>query len=201
METKEFENERFDEKDSLRIIREMIEVSRKKLRNDGILIIIWGWCLFYSYMHRYLISKILFSNMQVRAFKSVGWIISLFAVGATIYYLWQQRQKVQTYIGLSIRYVWISAIGCMVLINLILNNIMHKIDFTLQHPIFMVIIAFAVVFTGILLRYKVMIGGGILFGLFAYAASFLGLHDQFLMEAIAWFIAFIIPGHILFAKR
>ena len=139
--------------------------------------------------------------MQMKIFKFVGYAFTLFVLGATIFYLWQQRKKAQTYIGISLRYIWFSSFVCMVLINQVLNNIMHTINFELQHPIFMVITAFAVVVSGAILRYKWMIAGGILFGLLAYAASFLELNDQLLLEAIAWFLAFIIPGHILFAKR
>jgi hypothetical protein len=89
----------------------------------------------------------------------------------------------------------------MVLINLIQGNVLHKIVFELQHPIFMVLIAIAIVVTGGILRYKMIIAGGIIFGLLAFASSYLPLTQQMLLEAIAWVIAFIIPGHILYAKR
>jgi len=46
-----------------------------------------------------------------------------------------------------------------------------------------------------------IIAGGIIFGLMAYLASFFSLHQQLLIEAIAWVIGFIIPGHILYSKR
>ena len=36
-----------DENQSLTVIKEMIAVSRIKLRQDGILFIVWGWVLFY----------------------------------------------------------------------------------------------------------------------------------------------------------
>jgi branched-subunit amino acid ABC-type transport system permease component len=87
------------------------------------------------------------------------------------------------------------------LINLIQFNILDKIIFELQHPVFMVFIAFATVITGGILRYRMMIVGGIVFGLLAYGCSYLPIIDQLLVEAIAWLIAFIIPGHLLYAKR
>jgi hypothetical protein len=201
MEAQEIENEKFDEKKSLQVIMEMIEVSREKLRNDGILFIIWGWALFYSCMSRYLVYKILFSNMQMMVFKYVEFAFTFFVFAYTIYYLWRQRKKAQTYVGISLRYVWTSTFICMVLINQVLNNTMHTINFELQHPIFMLLTAFAAVVSGGILRYWWMIAGGILFGLLAYLASFFELHDQLLLEGIAWFLAFILPGHILFAKR
>ena len=65
----------------------------------------------------------------------------------------------------------------------------------------MVFIAFAIVVTGGILRYKLIIAGGIVFGLLAYVCSYLPLQEQLLVEAIAWIIAFIIPGHVLYSKR
>jgi hypothetical protein len=201
METTENENEKLDQSQSLQVIREMIEVSRKKLQNDGILFILWGWALCYSAMSRFLISKVLLSNMQVRSLKYTDLILTVGVLVYTVYYLVKQRKNVQTYIGISLRWVWFSAVGCLVLINLIQGNILHHINFDLQHPIFMVVIAFAVVVTGVILRYRLMIMMGILFGLMAYFSSFFELHLQLLFEAIAWFLAFCLPGHILYAMK
>jgi len=113
----------------------------------------------------------------------------------------KQRKKVQTYIGISLRYVWISLFVCMVLVNLIQFNVLQDINFELQHPIFMVLMAFAVTTTGGILRYRMIIIGGVAFGILALVASYLNLQEQLLIESVAWAIAFIIPGHILYANR
>ncbi len=201
METQETGIENFDERESLRVITEMIAVSRKKLRHDGILFIVWGWALFYSSFSGYLKEEILFSNLQYRLFHYMEYFLMIFVFGFTLWYLFRKDRKTSTYIGLSLRWVWFSAFFCMVLINLIQANVVHKINFELQHPIFMVVIAFAVVVSGVILRYGFMIGMGILFGLLAYAGSFFELHTQMLAESVAWFFGFILPGHILFARK
>ena len=82
------------------------------------------------------------------------------------------ERRFNTYIGISLRYVWGSVLFCMVLINLILFNLLHKAIFELQHPIFMVIFAFATIVTGSILRNKLIILGGIVFGLLAYFSFF-----------------------------
>lgn len=48
METRktETESEHFDQVQSMQVIREMIDISRRKLQNDGILFMVWGWALF-----------------------------------------------------------------------------------------------------------------------------------------------------------
>ena len=194
--------EHLDEEQSLHLIREMIQVSRNKLKNDGILFILWGWIFFINYLFlNYLPNKILLSHQLMEIIRSFRVILPVFGLIFTIYYILKQRKKAQTYIGISLRYVWISLFASMVLVNLIQMNVLHSINFELQHPIIMVLIAFAVTVTGGILRYRLIFFGGLIFGLLALAASYFELQTQLLFESIAWLIAFIIPGHILFATR
>ena len=190
-----------DENQSLTVIKEMIAVSRIKLRQDGILFIVWGWVLFYVSFSGFITRSIVLTYQMNRIISRLGIILGAAAALFTIYYLIKQRTKVQTYIGVSLRYVWISFFLSTVLVNLIQMNVLHSINFELQHPLFMVLMAFAVTVTGGILRHRLIIIGGAVFGALALTASYLGLKEQLLLEAVAWMIAFIVPGHILFAKR
>lgn len=190
-----------DENQSFTVIKEMIAVSRIKLRQDGILFIVWGWVLFYVSFSGFITRSIVLTYQMNRIISRLGIILGAAAALFTIYYLIKQRKKVQTYIGVSLRYVWISFFLSTVLVNLIQMNVLHSINFELQHPLFMVLMAFAVTVTGGILRHRLIIIGGAVFGALALTASYLGLQEQLLLEAVAWMIAFIVPGHILFAKR
>jgi len=189
-----------DENQSLTVIKEMIAVSRIKLRQDGILFIVWGWVLFYVSFSGFITRSIVLTYQMNRIISRLGIILGAAAALFTIYYLIRQRKKVQTYIGVSLRYVWTSLFLSTVLVNLIQMNVLHSINFELQHPLFMVLMAFAVTVTGGILRHRLIIIGGAVFGALALTASYLGLKEQLLLEAVAWMIAFIVPGHILFAK-
>jgi hypothetical protein len=191
----------FNEDKSFDLIREMIRTSQKKLRNDGILFIVWGWINFINCLSEYILG---FTNaMQAQKATIKYAVVALMMAGLvfTFVYIYRQRQKATTYIGTSLRYVWISLFVCLVLINLVQFNVLHEINFELQHPIFMVMIAFAIVVTGGILRYKFIIGGGIIFGILALISSYLPLNHQLLLESLAWLVAFIIPGHFLYASR
>lgn len=190
-----------DENQSLTVIKEMIAVSRIKLRQDGILFIVWGWVLFYVSFSGFITRSIVLTYQMNRIISRLGIILGAAAALFTIYYLIRQRKKVQTYIGVSLRYVWTSLFLSTVLVNLIQMNVLHSINFELQHPLFMVLMAFAVTVTGGILRHRLIIIGGAVFGALALTASYLGLKEQLLLEAVAWMIALIVPGHILFAKR
>jgi hypothetical protein len=201
METKQPNSDSFDESQSSQAIREMIQVSHRKLKNDGILFVLWGWIMFYVNLVGFIERKVALTFQIIRILDSTGTALGILALGFTMYYIIKQRKKVQTYLAISLRYIWISMLACMVLINLIQFNVLHAINFELQYPIFMVIIAFAIVSTGGILRHKLITIGGVVFGLMALLSSYLTLPDQQLIGAIAWVIAFVVPGHILYAKH
>lgn len=191
----------FDEKKSIHLIQEMLQVSKRKFKADGILMVLWGWIMTVHYTTMYILDTTYVNYYLKRNLKYVVTGLVFLGIAFTVYYIFTQRKKVQTYIGVSLRCVWVGMFLSMVLINLIQFNVLHEINFELQHPIFMVIIAFATVVTGGILRYKLIITGGICFALLAFAASYFPLSTQLLLEAIAWLIAFVIPGHILFSQR
>ena len=201
METKQTNADSFDERQSLQVIKEMIQVSQKKLKTDGILLIIWGYAMSISYLCNYLNDILFLPHAIHKILKFTDPVLPLIALIYTIFYIVKQKKKVTTYIGISLRYVWIALFISLMLTNIILFNILQEADFALQHPLFMVIIAFAIVVTGIILRYRLIIIGGIVFGILAYLCSHLALRDQLLLDAIAWFIAFVIPGHLMYFKR
>lgn len=191
----------FNEQQSLEVISEMIQVSQKKLKNDGILFIIWGWIMFFNYAFNYLLGFVVLTYPLKKAIDYAGIAIAIVVIAYSLYYILKQRKKVQTYIGISLRYVWFSLIACQILTSMIIYNVLHVVNFELQHPIFMMFIAFSTVITGGILRYRMIIFGGIIFGILAYTCSYFNLREQLILEAIAWLIAFIIPGHLLYANR
>ncbi|MFN8256138.1 MAG: hypothetical protein U0W24_10645 [Bacteroidales bacterium] len=201
METKQENTDSFDENQSFQVIKEMIQVSQKKLKNDGVLFILWGWIIFYNYVSFYVINNMVTTYQIYKGFEYFAKGLVVFAFAFTIYYIYRKSKKVTTYIGISLRYVWITLIVCLSLVNMIIFNTIHEFNPALQHPVFMVFMAFAVVVTGGILRYRLIISGGIVFGLLAFLCTYLSLENQMLIEAVAWLIAFIIPGHYLYAKR
>ena len=58
MESEYKDIDSFDENQSIKVIREMIQVSQKKMKNDGVLFIFWGWLMFYNYISSFVFKKI-----------------------------------------------------------------------------------------------------------------------------------------------
>ena len=107
-------SDKFDESQSLQLIQEMLQVSQRKLKKDGVLLILWGWIMALHYLVIYILGKTNPSYQVNRTFKYLVIGFVLFGFAFTLYYILKQRKKVQTYIGVSLRYVWISMFLSMV---------------------------------------------------------------------------------------
>ncbi|MFC2096738.1 hypothetical protein ACFLSI_00245 [Bacteroidota bacterium] len=191
----------FSEQDSILVIKEMIQVSRKRIENNGILFIIWGWTWFIVETKGFLLDLIGETDRLYWIFDNVGALLLTLAILFTVYYVFFKKKRIKSYISNSLKFVWFSVAASVVLINLILFNQGVGNDGGILVPIIMLSIATAVVVTGGILRYKLLIFGGIVFGIGGYLYSFPDLGFEGLIGPISYLLAFIIPGHVMYYKR
>lgn len=180
---------------------DVIKTLDQQLKRKGMLMIIWGWLMCVHYLLVYLL-QIAYLSFELRDFLNLT-AYALIPIGLliTVLYLYRQSDTERIKHQSIISYLWIVALISLVLVNLIQANVLNTINFDLQHPIFMVIMAMAITVTGKLMAFKPLMIGGILFGVFAYTASFFALADQLMIEALGWLVAFVIPGHLLYSRR
>ena len=157
----------------------------------GILFIVWGWLFVFTTLAGYIKRRMVYSFLVEEILNLLKIILPVIVVAFT----GGKPTRIALYS------LWISMVGCMILVNLIQYRVMHQINFELQHPLFMVLMAFTIVMTGVILRYPFVFVGGVIFGVLALTASSLELPEQLLLESLAWFVAFVVPGHLLNAKK
>jgi len=201
METNESKSEAaFQEKEQVVLAENKKTVIPYKF-HESILFVIWGWIMFLDYFRFYLSKKIMITFDVRKILEYSSKVLVVAGIIYTGYYLYHRLEKLRTNPGKSLLAVWISMFLCMVMVNLIQMNVMHKIVFELQHSVFMLITAIAIVLTGNLVHNRQVIWGGVVFAVLAFASSFLKLEDQLLLEAIGWMVAFVIPGHRLYSRH
>ena len=130
----------------------MIQVSQKKLRNDGILFYCRGWISFINYFFLEYLTSVCITTHQimqvvrplrmilpvlgiVQIVRPLRVILPLLGFIFTLYYIVKQRKRFRLILEYHYRYVWFSLFGCMVLINLIQLNVNHnnKFPITTSH--------------------------------------------------------------------
>jgi hypothetical protein len=188
----------FNEKKSIILIREMIDVSSRNIKKDGILLLLWGVIgMLISFMNFFpeiqLISKALMMTFNVLE-------VLFLATGVlfTVYYIYSNRKRAKTYIAITARYTWFAIVVAYNLIAIIIKYKTGKVDFELFHPMQMTLIGLALFVTGGLYREKLLLVGGVAYWVAAYFCVRYVLHIQFIFECVAVFIGFVIPGACLY---
>ena len=191
----------FDERKSLQIIKSAIETSKRTLKEDGILFILWGFVLSTANLWRYYESVLLTSWWMHEVMKIYMILSGIAVIGITIYYLFFRKKKVRTFTSISVRYVWIGVILADNVIIIITKVILDKIDFALLQPIQMVLIGFALFVSAGIYRYHLLSLSGIIMWIAAAIAVNYNLNIQFLVRSIAEALCFIIPGLLMYSTR
>lgn len=189
----------FDEKKSLEVIKEMIEVSRNNVRYDGILFILWGWILFLVAVTRYLLRTLIITqeiasyvNKTIVAGLLIGIIIS-------INYLYKRSHLVKTYSGQILRYLW----GAILFLNLYILLFQLKADMNIDWLFsqYMLMLALGTFVTSGIIRFKPLLYSSISFILLVQISFFFKSDISILVASFSFITGLAIPGHLLYAKR
>ena len=175
-------------------IRMLLQKLNGYLIKRGFLLIMWGYMMGIMYATQYLVrSGMLPSTLM-------DWVVQFLpflSFSLSVIYLLINRQESWIREDLKIIGLWLAALATLIIINWTLWKTTGELDFTLQHPLFMAVMAFAIVATGILKNFVLLIYGGITFGLLAFVAASFPLTTQLGIEAIAWLIGCSLPGHLI----
>lgn len=194
-------NETFDEKQSLKVIQATIETSKRVLKDDGILLIVWGFVLSVSNLWRYYNSAVLTAWWMRNLMHAGQIVLGVGAIAITIYYIFFRKKKATTFTAISTRYVWIGVIIAHNMVIMITKHILSEVDFVLLQPLQMVLIGFALFVTGGIYRYYLLSACAIIMWIAAVWCAYYELNIQFLIRGCAEIICFIIPGVFMYSSR
>ena len=183
--------ENFSPEESLRLIQSMITKTKQDISDKSIYFLVWGWITFIAFTAQFILKHIY--NYEKHY---LVWWLTLVGIAFTIYYSSRENKnrKVKTYIGDSIKYLWIGmGIAYFVLSAILSIYGWDKIVF----PFFIMLYGLGTFISGSILQFRpLVIGGVIAFGL-AVGAAFIEYDYQMLMGAAAILVSYIIPAYML----
>jgi hypothetical protein len=191
----------FNEAQSLETIRTAIANSKKKLMDDGILLLTWGLTFSISNFWKYYNSVVLTPWWLKNSMNYLQWIMGIGAVALTAYFIFFRKNRATTLTAISTRYLWIGVILAHNMIIIITKSFLNEINFTLLQPLQMVLIGFALFVSGGIYRYYLLVAGGVIMWIAASISAGYDLNLQFLIRSIAEFVCFIIPGYLMIRSK
>ncbi len=193
--------ERTDEplspEESLRLIESMINKVKGRFNEDGHLFLFWGWLIFFCSVAEF----ILFHFYHYEKHYLV-WSLSWVALAYQVYYIVKKhrRQKVKTYTGHIIGYVWLTYVILSFLIGFLIGRLIGDTYFLHIFPIILSLYGMPLFLTGIILRFGPLIFGAVCCWVLSVVATFLPYDYQMLMLSVAMITGWLIPGYLLRAK-
>lgn len=184
--------------ESLRIIQKSISNSRKNMREGSFYYLLWGWALILAslanyFLIRYLIGQERYDDIMLMSLLAWGvFIIAAMIIQFVYQSRVSKRERVVTHLDRYITIVWITAgllMGLMAFLSL-------KLD-AYPTPFILGVTAMATAVSGLMLRFRPLVIGAVIFLAAAVISSFMRGTDQLLVFAVAMALGYLIPGYII----
>ena len=188
----------FSPQQSLALIESMINRAKDKFAEDGSMYLFWGWLVFACSLFQFILLHILEYPKHY-----LVWLATLPAFVYQFFYISKKRrqQTVTTYADYIIGYIWLTFCVVMLLIGFLIGFLTGGDYYYHIIPLLLAVYGVPVFLTGIIVRFRPLVTGGIACWVLCIASTFIKNYDyQFLMLPASMLAAWIIPGYRLRAK-
>ena len=183
--------------ESLQIISGMINTVQKRYSENGFLYLFWGWLVFFCGITQFILL-----HFFAYPYHYMIWMVTWLGLIFQIFYLRKKRTetRVRTYADTIIGYVWMSFLILMIVIFFQLSHLSIEMKELLIMPVLLALYGLPVFLSGIILRFRPLIAGGICCWILSITASVISYEYQLLLIPVAMIVAWILPGYILRKK-
>ncbi len=180
--------EELDPAQSLQVITAVIAKTKENIKEHSFLFLLWGWLIaiasFSFFMiHAYTSFKLFFLPFPVLAL--TGIIISV------LYYTGRSH-KPETYIDYYLKKLWL-VLGISFILVVLINLAKTSPPFTYT----LLICGIGTMVSGLVLNFRPLILGGVLFLVFSVGSVFIPDVYKPLLQGIAVVAGYLIPGYLL----
>ena len=97
-------DEKFTPQESLSLIQSMIDKTKQNMSDKSVYYLVWGWITFIACTAQFVLKHIY--NYEKHY---LVWLLTIVGVVFSIWYSnkEQKKQKIKTYVGDSMKYLWI----------------------------------------------------------------------------------------------
>lgn len=183
--------ENFSPQQSLQLIESMIKKVRNDISANRFYFLFWGWLSFLAILAQFVLKVIVKYQHHY-----IVWLCVIPAVIITIVHSNKQHGKHHsTYVGDSMRYLWMGIGISFFVLSFVVSN--SKGGWNIAYPFFILFYGLGTFVSGMFLKFKPLIIGGIFNWLLACVCVLLPYDYQLLTAAAAILTSYIIPGHII----
>jgi len=189
--------EQFSPQESFAVIQNMIETAKNQFSENGHLYLLWGWVVFICSIAQFILLSIYHYQYHYMVWM-LTWVVFIYQ----IFYLLKEkrRAKVRTYSGNIIGFIWMVFVILMFLFGYLFGQYFGDVYYRMMSPTFLALYGMPTFLSGIILKFRPLIVGGVGCWLLSIIALYIPYDYQLLLCSAAMVIAWIIPGYLMRAK-
>ena len=181
--------------ESFDIINKAISNFKINYRENARVFLLWGWILTFASISNFVILKIS-SNWELKGLFILGnWVVFCLTGFIILYFMVRKMKKekrVFSHLDKFIDYLWWVAAASFVFATII------SFRMKIEPPMLMLLIAgIATTTTGLVIKFRPLIIGGMSFFVFSIAATFVTNEYLALLVGAALICGYLIPGYFL----
>lgn len=187
--------ENFSPQESIQLIHSMINKTKKNMSDNSIHFLVWGWITFIACVSQFILKHI----YNYEKHYMVWWLIVVGVVFSFYYSIKVERKtRVKTYIGDSMKYLWIG----MGISYFVLSMILTKIGWaSVVFPFFIMLYGLGTFVSGSIIQFRPLVVGGVVAWALAVGAVYVEYDYQMLFGAAAILVSYIVPAYMLRYKN
>ena len=187
-------DQQFNEQNSLQLIESMINKAKNNFSESGTLYLLWGIVVFVCSMVQFVAIHF-YNNQNAYYIWFLTWLVVIYQV--IFLSRKAKKEKAKTYTADILKYVWICFAASMFLFIFILQY--QKAYYSIN-PAILVLYGLPTFLSGVILKFRPLIIGGISCWLLSFGSVFVPYDYQLLFICAAVLFAWIIPGYLLRIK-
>jgi hypothetical protein len=183
-----YDKDQLTPEQSLAVITSMIQQAKGNMQKNSFYYLLWGWTIVVANLGVYILIQLDIPNPYWM------FLITILAAVVTIIYSFRQGKMKMTFTHLDQIHKWLwMGFGITCFIFWVFGK---QIGWQIN-PVIMTLCGVPTFISGIMLRFKPLLIGGISFWIFGCIIFLVGSETQFLLAAIAVAIGYLVPGYLL----
>jgi len=187
--------ENFSPQESIRLIQSMIDRTKQRISDNSIYFLVWGWLTFIACTAQFILKHVYDYEQHYQV-----WWVTVIGIVFSVWYgiKGDKTSKIKTYVGESIKYLWIGMGIAYFVLSMILSQYgWDKIVF----PFFIMLYGLGTFISGCILQFRPLIIGGVIAFALAIGAAHASYDFQMLFGAAAILISYIIPAYMMRSRN
>jgi hypothetical protein len=184
------ENQNLSAEQSLDLITQMIRQTQGKVQKSSFYFLLWGWVIAIANIGMYVTLEF----TSYREYAPFWWLLPIPAWIVTMVYSSKQDKATPATSHLDRINMWLWICTGIAILPLVVFG--EKINYQIN-PIVLCLVAIPTFVSGVIMRFKPLLAGGISFLVLSVVCFLVDDQTQYLVGGIAMMLGYLVPGYLL----